>query len=77
MTLLAPYLLIAFRELLSNTSGEQMIGRGGPTGWPVRFANLYSSDFHIWGHPNSTVRAVGKGSEVQGPAPSAKRTAWM
>jgi len=63
--LLASYLLIAVREFLSITSREKMIRRCGKTAWPACSANLNPSDFYIWGHPNSTVRAVEEGSDFQ------------
>jgi hypothetical protein len=65
MMLVASYLLIAVREFLSNASREQMIGRGGPMEWPAHSANINPSDFYIWGHPNSIVRAAEEGNNVQ------------
>ena len=61
--LLASYFLLAFREFLSNAYQEQWIGRGGATAWAARSLHLNPLDFHIWGHPNSTVRAVEVGSD--------------
>lgn len=63
--LLASHLLIAVREFLINASGEQLIGRSGPTAWPALSAHLNPLDFFIWGHPSSTVRAAEEQSDVQ------------
>ena len=63
--LFASYLLIAVREFLSIASREQMIGRDGPTAWPAHSANINPSDFYIWGHPNSIVRAAEEGNNVK------------
>ena len=38
------------RQHLSNTFGNQWIGRGGPISWPPRSPDMTPLDFFLWGN---------------------------
>ena len=44
-----PHWGIEVREFLSETFGEQWIGRDGPMKWPPRSPDLTPLDFFFWG----------------------------
>jgi hypothetical protein len=37
-------------DVVSNTSHDRRIGRGGPTAWPPLSPDLNPLDFYLWGH---------------------------
>lgn len=50
-----PHFSRPVRTHLSNTFGENWIGRGGPINWPPRSPDLNPLDFYLWGHLKTMV----------------------
>jgi hypothetical protein len=50
-----PHFLRIVRQHLTQTYGEQWIGRGSPVSWPARSPDLNPLDFWLWGHLKALV----------------------
>jgi hypothetical protein len=50
-----PHFSLAVREYLTNTFGNQWIGRRGHVEWPPRSPDLTPLDYFLWGHLKSVV----------------------
>ena len=53
-----PHYSLCIRLVINEIFDEKWIGRGGPVAWPLRWPDLTSLDYFLWGFVKERVMAV-------------------